>query len=146
MRNYSTYMSQSNKDSISVQDRFLGTDRRTSLRYLGISLVIFVVIFGIHLFMHFFNLYLVPIGPSTAVIIVGIGLLASALAAYWNNGLIISIFLSISPLLSLVTAVEFLELTYPRAPFWMLANTAIAIGFAVGVLGYLLGIVVAWAE
>lgn len=134
-------MSHSKKDSVTIRNRLFGKDRKSSLYHLGMVLVLFVVIFGVHFVQRFLNYYLIPIGPSTAIIIVGIGLVASTLAAYWNDGLVVSLLLSISPPLALVTAMEFLELTYPRAPYWMLASVAIGIGLVVGVGGYFLGVV-----
>lgn len=139
-------MSSSTEDSVTIRNRIFGKNRKVSLQHLGIALVLFVVIFGVHYLMQFFNYYPVPIGPSATVVIIGIGLVASALIAYWNNGLAVSIFLAISPPLSLVTAMDVLELTYPRAPYWMLASGAIGIGLVVGVGGYLLGVVAARTE
>lgn len=118
----------------------LGYDSKTAIRYLGIALGVFAFTFGIHLLMSTINYSPIPIGPSTAVVFVGIGFVAAILNAYWNNGLVISFALAISPPLALVTAVEVLELTYPRAPFWLLASWAIGVGIIVGGVGYLLGL------
>lgn len=134
-------MPHSKKDSLTIRNRLFGKNRKSSLYHLVVALVLFVVIFGVHFVQHLLNYYLIPIGPSTAIIIVGIGLVASTLGAYRNDGLGASLLLSISPPLALVTAIEVLELTYPRAPYWMLASVAIGIGLAVGVVGYLLGVV-----
>lgn len=146
MCSFSTPMSHSREDGVTIRNRLFGKNRKASLQHLGIALVLFVVIFGVHYLMRLFSYYPIPIAPSTAVVIVSLGLVASALTAYRNNGLIVSILLAISPPLSLVTAMEILELTYPRAPYWILVSGAVTIGVATGVGGYLLGVSAARLE
>lgn len=139
-------MSRTKENGVTIRNRIFGNDRRTSLHHLGIALALFVAIFGAYYLMSFFNSYLIPFGPATFVVIVGIGLIASVLSAYWNNGLVVSFLLAISAPLSLVTAVDVLELAAPRAPYLVLASWAIAFGLGIGICGYLLGVVAAWLE
>lgn len=113
----------------------LGDDSKTATRYLGIAWGIFAFIIGVHLVMSSIDYYPIPIGPPTAVVLIGVSFVAAILNAYWNNGMVISFALAISPPLALVTALEVLELTYPRAPFWLLASGAIGAGFLSGASG-----------
>lgn len=129
-----------------AREYLLGDDSKTAIRYLGIALGVFAFIIGVHLLMGFLNYYPMPVGPLTAVVLIGVGFVAAILNAYWNNGVLISLALAISPPLALVTAVEVLELTYPRAPYWLLASGAISVGVLVGSVGYLLGLVGAQTE
>lgn len=124
----------------------VGNDGKTAIRYLGIAVGVFAFILGSHLLMSFLNYSPIPIGPPTAVVLIGVGFVAAILNAYWNNGVVISLALAISPPLALVTAVEVLELTSPRAPHWLLASWAIGIGVLVGGVGYLLGLAGAQTE
>lgn len=124
----------------------LGRDRTTTFRHLGAALGLFVAVFVLYFSMNFFQYYVVPFGPSTVVLVVGVGLISSVINAYWNNGVFVSVALAVTPPVALVTAVEVFELAAPRYPFLKLVGFAAAVGLPVGVCGYLLGVFAAFAK